>query len=227
MIATGDEIVPPEQRPGPGQVRNINHHALRAMIAAEGGITVDFGVIPDRRAPIERALTRALADADLVLFSGGSSVGAKDLTPLVIRHARRSEILIHGIRVKPGKPTLIARAAGKPIIGLPGHPVSALVIFELFAVPLLRILAGEPVEQSLTPRRRVVARLAAPIKSIAGRDDFVRVTVDWHGAEPVATPLGGGSAEIFSLVHADGLVRVAADAAMLAAGTTVEVRLFS
>jgi len=227
LIATGDEIVPPEQRPKPGQVRNINHHALRAMIAAEGGITVDFGVVPDRQVLIERALGRALRTADLVLISGGSSVGTKDLTPLVIRNAPRSAILVHGIRVKPGKPTLIARAAGRPIIGLPGHPVSALVIFEVFAVPLLRMLAGEPAARSLEPRRRTLARLAAPITSIAGRDDFARVTLEWHGAEPVATPIAGGSAEIFSLVHADGLVRVGRDVTNLAADSTVEVRLFS
>ncbi len=227
LIATGDEIVPPEQRPKPGQVRNINHHAVRAMIAAEGGITVDFGVVPDQRPRIERALRRALRDADMVLISGGSSVGTKDLTPIVIQSAPRSAILVHGIRIKPGKPTLIARAAGKPIIGLPGHPVSALVIFDIFAVPLLRRLAGEPAAASLAPRRRAVARLAEPITSIAGRDDFARVTLEWGDAELVATPLAGGSAEIFSLVHADGLVHVPRDATALPAGAAVEVRLFA
>ena len=226
VIATGDEIVPPEQRPGPGQVRNINHHALRALIASEGGVTVDFGVIPDRRALIERALARALRDADLVLISGGSSVGVKDLTPDVIRSAPRAAILVHGIRVKPGKPTLIARAAGKPIIGLPGHPVSALVIFDVFALPTLRLIAGEPAEEAFAPRRRTVARLMEPIKSIAGRDDFVRVRVAWRDGAATATPLAGGSAEIVSLVHADGLVRVPRDATELPAGADVEVRVF-
>jgi molybdopterin molybdotransferase len=228
LIATGDEIVPPHVTPRPGQVRNVNQYALRALIAAEGGVPLDLGVLPDRRGRLARAFARALAEADAVLFSGGSSVGAKDLTPEVVRAAPRARILVHGIRVKPGKPTLIAEAAGKPVLGLPGNPTSALVIFALFGVPLLRRLGGEPTARALRPRRRAGARLAVPVASQPGRDDWVRVALEeTEDGIPLARPVPGGSGDIFSLVRADGLVRVPRAAAGLPAGTLVEVRLLS
>lgn len=226
LIATGDEIVPPHVTPKPGQVRSINQYALGAMIVAAGGIALDCGVIPDRCAAIARTLARALRDADAVLISGGSSVGVKDLTPMVIRTMPRAKILVHGIRVKPGKPTIIARAAGKPVLGLPGHPVSALVIFELFGAPLLRQIGGEPPAQALVPRWRVPARLTAPVVSQLGREDYVSVALEEDGDGWLARPLAGGSAEIFDLVHADGVVRIGPESARCAAGSPVVVRLF-
>lgn len=226
VIATGNEIVPPDVTPGPGQVRSINQYALRAMIAAEGGVAIDCGVIPDRRAAIASAFTRALRDADLVLFSGGSSVGLKDLTPAVIGAARRARILVHGIRIKPGKPTLIARVGATPVVGLPGHPVSALVVFEIFAAPLLRRLGGEPIADAFTARMRIPARLATTITSTVGRDDFVRVRLESRNGEWLAHPASGGSAEITSLVHADGMVRVDAATVTLEAGSPVVVQRF-
>ena len=161
MIATGNEIVPPDVTPKPGQVRSINQYALRAMIAAEGGVAIDLGVIPDRIAAITRAVTRALRIADVVMLSGGSSVGTKDLTPRVIRTLPRARILVHGVRIKPGKPMLIAQVGATPVLGLPGHPVSALVVFEIFGAPLVRRLGGEPEAQAFTPRAWVPARLPA------------------------------------------------------------------
>jgi molybdopterin molybdotransferase len=226
VIATGNEIVPPDVTPGPGQVRSINQYALRAMIAAEGGEAVDLGVIPDRRAAITHAFTRALRRADLVLFSGGSSVGIKDLTPAVVGAAPRARILVHGIRIKPGKPTLIARVGTTPVLGLPGHPVSALVVFEIFGAPLLRRLGGEPIAAAFTARMRVPARLASTITSAAGRDDFVRVRLESREDAWLAHPTSGGSAEIMSLVHADGMVRVDAATVTLEAGSPVVVQRF-
>ncbi len=226
VIATGDEIVPPHVRPGPGQVRNVNQYALRAMIEAEGGQPVDLGVLPDRRPVIQRALERALRDADLVLMSGGSSVGIKDHTPAVVRAVRGSKILVHGIRLKPGKPTLIARARRKPILGLPGNPTSALVIFELFGVPLLRRLGGEPLAQAFSPRHQRAARLATAIQSQAGREDWIRVALEeTPRGDPIAHPVTGGSGEIFSFVRADGMVRIPPKSRGLAARTSVQVRL--
>ena len=226
VIATGDEIVGPDVTPRPGQVRNVNQYALRALITAAGGDPVDLGVLPDREAVITRALRRALATADAVLLSGGSSVGTKDLTPAVVARMPRARLLVHGIRIKPGKPTLIARAAGKPVIGLPGNPTSALVIFEVFAVPLIRRLAGEPDAAAFAPRRAVPAALAEAIPSATGREDWVRVALT-PGADGglVARPVAGGSGDIVSFIRADGLVRVPADAAELAAGAAVTVRL--
>lgn len=226
IIATGNEIVPPDETPKPGQVRSINQYALRAMVMAEGGDAIDLGVVPDRRAEITRALTRALRGADLVLLSGGSSVGVKDLTPAVIRGLPRATVLAHGIRIKPGKPTLIARVGATPVLGLPGHPVSALVVFEIFGAPLVRRLGGEPEPDAFTPRVRIPARLAATIVSTVGRDDWVRVRLEECRGEWIAHPLTGGSAEIASFVHSDGMVRVAADVAALDAGASVVVQRF-
>jgi len=226
VIATGDEIVPPDVTPRPGQVRNVNHYALRALIAAEGGVAVDIGVLPDDRAVIARALARALRDADVVLMSGGSSVGVKDHTPAVVRGLRGARVLVHGIRVKPGKPTLIARVGRRAVLGLPGNPTSALVIFELFGVPLLRRVGGEPWGRALAPRPLVSAHLAAAVASQPGREDWIRVALaEGPDGRRLARPLAGGSGEIFSFVRADGLLRVPAESRGLAAGARVEVRL--
>lgn len=226
VLATGDEIVPPHVTPKPGQVRNVNQYALRALITANGGEPVDFGVLPDREAVLRTALRRALARADLVVMSGGSSVGTKDLTPAVVAAMPRARILVHGIRVKPGKPTLIAHAAGKPIVGLPGNPTSALVIFHVFALPLLRLLGGEPAAAAFAPRRAAVAELAAPIGSLVGREDWIRVTVEADDAGNLrASPVAGGSGDIVGFVRADGLVRVAAELDGIPAGSRVLVDL--
>jgi molybdopterin molybdotransferase len=226
VIATGNEIVPPDVTPKPGQVRSINQYALRAMIAAEGGVAIDLGVIPDRIAAITRAVTRALRIADVVMLSGGSSVGTKDLTPRVIGTLPRARILVHGVRIKPGKPMLIAQVGATPVLGLPGHPVSALVVFEIFGAPLVRRLGGEPEAQAFTPRAWVPARLAAAVGSTLGRDDWVRVRLEAHDGEWLAHPLAGGSAEIASFVHADGMIRVPAATAALDTGMAVVVQRF-
>ncbi len=228
VIATGDEIVPPTVTPKPGQVRNVNQYALRALITAAGCSPVDFGVLPDREATIRAAMRTALVKADAVLVSGGSSVGTKDLTPAVVAAMPRARILVHGIRIKPGKPTLIARAAGKPIIGLPGNPTSALVIFHVFALPLLRLLGGEPPAAAFAPQRTVRARLSEAVASLAGREDWVRVALATNGdGEVVAHPVAGGSGDIVGFVRADGLVRIPAATATLAAGARVPVVLIA
>jgi len=226
VIATGDEIVGPDVTPRPGQVRNVNQYALRALITAAGGDPLDLGVLPDREAVIARALRRALGEADAVLISGGSSVGSKDLTPTVVTSMPRARILVHGVRIKPGKPMLIAHAGATAVIGLPGNPTSALVIFELFAVPLIRRLGGEPDAAAFAPRRSRRAILAETIVSAAGREDHVRVALaEASDGTMRAQPLAGGSGDIVSFVRADGLVRVPADTTALAAGSPINVRL--
>ena len=226
VIATGDEIVAPDVVPGLGQVRNVNQYAIRALIAAAGGIAVDFGVLPDRESVIKAAMRRALRQADAVLISGGSSVGTKDLTPAVVAAMPSARLLVHGIRIKPGKPTLIARAAGKPIVGLPGNPTSALVIFHVFALPLIRRLGGEAIDAAFTPERSVRATMSKSVPSLAGREDWVRVALaTGENGAVVATPVAGGSGDIVGFVRADGLVRIAADVAALAPGDAVQVAL--
>ena len=225
LLSTGDEIVPPETTPRPGQVRNINEYSLIAMATEAGAVVTDFGVVRDRREDLQRLLARALTRHDTVLISGGSSVGAKDITLDVITSFPRAEIIFHGISVAPGKPTILARALDKPVMGLPGHPQSALVIFDLFGAPLLRVLGGEDPATVFVPQRTVRARLSQNVASQPGREDYVRVTVIERDGERVATPMAGKSGAIFNLVKADGLVRIAASAEGLEAGADVEVIL--
>jgi molybdopterin molybdotransferase len=239
LLATGDEIVPPDATPRPGQVRNVNQYSLRAMIAEAGGVPWDLGLVPDRPERLRTALRRALGRADVVMLSGGSSVGAKDMTLEVIGSLPGAEILFHGISIAPGKPTILARAggagraarAGLPVLGLPGHPVSALVIFHRFGAPLVRIVGGEPPATAFAPARVARAVLGTNVDSQPGREDYVRVVLEGRaeaggGTPPVARPIAAKSAAIFSLVRADGMIRVPLEAEGLEAGTEVEVMLF-
>jgi molybdopterin molybdotransferase len=226
LIATGDEIVPPEKQPRPGQVRNINQFSLAAMVGEAGAEVTDYGVVPDRADKLRKSLATALARCDVVLLSGGSSVGVKDLTTDVLTSFPKSEIVFHGISVAPGKPTILARALGKPVVGLPGHPVSALVIFDLFAAPLLRVLGGEDPSGVFVPPRTVRARLSQNIASQPGREDYVRVRLAEVNGGLLATPLPGQSGAIFNLVSADGLVCIPASAEGLDDGTDVDVIRF-
>ncbi|MEO2166677.1 MAG: gephyrin-like molybdotransferase Glp [bacterium] len=175
LIGTGDEIVDPATEPAPGQVRNINQYSLRAMAEAAGAEVLDLGVCRDDPVAFEKILAEALTTADAVFVSGGSSVGVKDMTLDVIAALPETELVFHGISVAPGKPTILALvgAAGqqRPIIGLPGHPVSALVIFAVFGLPVLRLMSGESAAVAFAPRTRVRARLLRNIDSAPGRED--------------------------------------------------------
>jgi molybdopterin molybdotransferase len=225
LVSTGDEIVRPNVKPQPGQVRNINAYSLTAMASEAGATVTDLGVVRDQRQVLQRALSRALSKHDVVLVSGGSSVGTKDITLEVIGSFRRSEIIFHGISLAPGKPTILARALGKPVLGLPGHPQSALVVFELFGAPLLRVLGGEDVSGVFAPQRTVRAHLSQNVASQPGREDYVRVTLHEDAGQRTATPMAGKSGAIFNLVKADGLVRIPASAEGLDEGSEVEVIL--
>lgn len=226
LISTGDEIVPPDQTPKPGQIRNVNQYSLRAMIAEAGGEPLDLGVVKDDRTAFEKAMAEALKAADIVMISGGSSVGIKDMTVDVICSFPRSEIFFHGISIAPGKPTIFAKAAGKPVMGLPGHPVSALVVFALFGAPLIRMVGGEPAVTAFAPSRLTRATLAQNVASAPGREDYIRVTLEYYDGKPVAQPLPGKSGAIFSLVKADGMICIPHDEEGKEAGEEVEVILF-
>lgn len=227
LISTGDEIVPPQETPRPGQIRNVNQYALRAMIEEAGGMVLDLGVVRDRPEELRAALTQALERTDLVFLSGGSSVGTKDMSLEVITSFPDSEVIFHGISYAPGKPTILARALGRPILGLPGHPVSALVTFRLFGAPLIRMLGGESAESAFAHDRRTRAVLARNVPSEPGREDYIRVTLETDSSgRRLARPVPGKSGAIFSLVRADGMVRIPLEAEGLEAGEEVEVLLF-
>ena len=226
LISTGDEIVDADTNPLPGQVRNINQHSLAGLIEECGGELKDWGVIRDDRAALTKSIGEALEWSDLVLLSGGSSMGAKDIALETILSFPDSEFIFHGISISPGKPTIFARARGKPILGLPGYPVSALVIFDLFAAPLIRRLGGQEVSAINRFTKTLRATLKTNISSQVGREDYIRVTLERDAERFLATPLPTKSGAIFTLVKADGMVRIDLNQDGLEQGEEVEVILF-
>ena len=218
IISTGDEVVAPETATlVPGQVRDATASALAALVADAGGEPVLAGIVDDEPGALKGRLTEVLADADLVVVSAGSSVGARDETAGAV--AAVGEIWCHGLAIKPGKPTLLADCGGVPLIGLPGNPLSALVVFGQVGVPLLWRLSGcdHP-----PPAPATRARLARDLASAAGRLDIVQVTV----RDGVVEPLFGPSALLSVLTRADGYLTVPEPATGLDAGTEVEVTLY-
>jgi molybdopterin molybdotransferase len=226
LISTGDEIVEVEAEPLPGQVRNINQHSLAGLVEEHGAELEDFGVVRDDRDALAHTLSQALERADLVLLSGGSSVGARDIASDVILSFPTAEMHFHGISVSPGKPTIFATVAGKPVLGLPGYPVSALVIFDLFAAPLIRNIGGEAAATAGQFRSTTRAILKTNVASQPGREDYVRVSLTKVENQLYATPLPNKSGAIFTLVKADGMIRIDLNQEGIEAGEEVEVILF-
>jgi len=224
ILATGDEIVAAERAPEGGQVRDVNSYTLAALVRQEGGEPRAGGIVADVYETLLAALRGARRDADLVLVSGGSSVGAKDAVARAIGELGRPGVIVHGVSIKPGKPTILALVDGTPIIGLPGHPVSGMVIFDVFVRDMLRGLAGRA---DARPFGRVVrARLMHPIPSAGVREDHIRVFLEQRDGEMRAVPVLGKSGIITTMTRADGIVVVPMGQRMLDAGTGVDVHLF-
>jgi len=226
LISTGDEIVDAETEPRPGQVRNINQHSLAGLIEECGAELNDLGVVRDDREALIQTLRRAIDWGDLVLLSGGSSVGARDIAMDAILSLPNAEMVFHGISVSPGKPTIFAKAAGKPLLGLPGYPVSALVIYDLFAAPLIRILGGEDPKTASQFEKTTRAVLKINVASQIGREDYIRVSLVEDNGKLYATPLPSKSGAIFTLVKADGMIRIDLNQEGIEQGEEVEVILF-
>ena len=201
----------------PGQVRDACAPALAGLVREAGGEPVLRGIVPDDAAELERVLAAAVAEDDMVVVSAGSSVGARDLTATVA--ARLGEVVCHGLAIRPGKPTLLADCGGVPLVGLPGNPRSALVVFRLVGVPLVRTVAGITAP---APAAHVRASLGRDVPSAAGRLDVVQVEL----ADGVATPLFGSSALLGPMVRADGWFCVAEADTGLGAGSEIEVTLY-
>ncbi len=223
IISTGDELVPVASTPRPGQIRDVNSHTLACMARQAGAHAHSLGLVPDRRAELESALARSLAENDVVFISGGSSIGTRDLTIEVLESLADSEILAHGVSISPGKPTILARVGGKAVLGLPGQVTSAQIVMLVFGQPLLEHLGGDA--GAFDPARRVMrpARLGANLSSKPGREDYVRVRLEEHGGEPVAIPRLGKSGLLRTMLDADGLVRLSASLEGMSAGQTVDV----
>jgi len=223
IVSGGDELVDPEQTPAPGQIRDINSYTLAALVKRGGHTPVLVGVFPDEYGALEQASHTALADNDVLILSAGSSVSARDMTAQVVDSLGRPGVLVHGVSLKPGKPTILAVCGDKAVFGLPGNPVSCMVTYDLFVAPTLAHLSG-----AATPPSRVIsARLTRNIASATGREDYVQVRLDRHPDGGLdAVPIFGKSNLIFTLVRADGMLKVPLDAGGLNAGAQVEVVLF-
>jgi molybdopterin molybdotransferase len=224
IMATGDEVVPPGRPIQAGQVRDMNSAALAGAVAASGGEPVLLGIVADEQRAVETALRDAVRNADMVIISGGSSVGERDVVAEAIATLGAPGIVVHGIAIRPGKPTVLAAAGRVPVIGLPGNPVSALVIFDLFAKPVLQMMLG--VDPSTHPWDQVQARLAAPMRGAPGREDHRRVSLEARSDGIWASPLPAGSQVMTSLVRADGLATVGPDESY-APGDVIWVRLLA
>jgi molybdopterin molybdotransferase len=216
IISTGNELVPVTAVPDPGRVRDINSFLAGAFLRARGCKPLLFGIVGDDRDELRKAISGALSRCDAVLLSGGSSKDERDLTADLI--SERGEVLVHGISIAPGKPTIIGRAEGKPVIGLPGHPASAYVVLLVIAGPLLAAMTGREDMQVRTEKKV----LAENIPSARGREDYVRVRMSGDAAFPEF----GKSGLMNTLIRSAGLVRIPAGSEGVEEGEIVEVLLW-
>lgn len=220
IISTGDEVVPPSTKELlPGQVRDATASALAALVTDAGGEPSLRGIVPDDVDALTKTLESALQDSDFIVVSAGSSVGARDETTAAVEALGGPGVYCHGLAVKPGKPTLLAECSDVPVIGLPGNPLSALVVFRLVGLPILRLVGGIT-RPPADPTRS--ATLSRAVASAAGRLDVVQVQV----RDDVATPLFGFSALLSILTTADGYVVIPEAATGLESGTDVTVTMY-
>ncbi len=225
ILATGDEIVPYPQTPPPGKIRNINNIALFSQAQNSGAIASDYGIVSDIESHFRREVKRAIDENDLVIFSGGSSVGMRDLGERVIESLGDPGILIHGVALKPGKPIIIGLNGKTPLFGLPGHPVSAMVCFDFFVKPVIDILSGIDLSTP-EPLPTLTAHLDRNINSAPGRLDLIRVQLIqkeevWH-----AIPILGKSGSISTLSRAQGYFLIDEKSQGVTENTEVEVYVY-
>ncbi|MCJ7603872.1 MAG: molybdopterin molybdotransferase MoeA [Desulfobulbaceae bacterium] len=225
IISTGDELVEPGRKLAAGQIRDINTTTLTALVNEAGAIALPLGIIGDNfdqmlntcRAAVDRPV-------DMLLLSGGSSVGNRDFTLAVFKELDQTDILAHGVSIRPGKPTILARRNNCALFGLPGHVASAMVVFYLFVRPLLRRFCGS----DHAGLQHIVATTGEQIPSAIGREEYVRVRLQQHdgGLLPVAYPVYGKSGLLKPLVASDGLLIVGRDCEGMEKGEQAEVILF-
>ncbi|UCD86580.1 MAG: molybdopterin molybdotransferase MoeA [Desulfobacterales bacterium] len=225
VISSGDEIVPIEQTPSLSQLRDVNAHTLSGLIRLSGGIPRYLGIARDNFDELYGFCKDALAQADMVLISGGSSVGSRDFTIDVIEALPEAEILVHGVSISPGKPTILASSEQKPIWGLPGQVTSTMVVFHVMVRPVLEKMGGLS-EDRLAREHEVSAVLSRNLASVQGREDYVRVRLVRQENQTYAEPILGKSGLIHTMVKADGLIKIDMNSEGLDKGTPVKVVLF-
>ncbi|TGD98416.1 molybdopterin biosynthesis protein [Methylobacterium nonmethylotrophicum] len=219
ILSTGDELVAPGRPLGPGKLYDSNGAIVAASVTENGGVALPAGIVPDDEAALERALRAALATADLVVLSGGTSKGAGDVSHRILSRLGEPGILVHGVALKPGKPLCLAKAGDVPVVVLPGFPTSAMFTFHEFVVPLIRALAGLPAREE----ESVAARLPQRLGSELGRTEYVMAALSRGADGFVALPLAKGSGAVTAFSQADGFFAVPANRGGIEAGETVRV----
>ncbi|MFN8373579.1 MAG: gephyrin-like molybdotransferase Glp [Anaerolineae bacterium] len=222
LLSSGDELIPPDETPQLAQIRDINAHTLAALLTEAGAEPVLLGIARDELDDFRAKAQAGFERCDMLVITAGSSVSTRDLTVEVVAGLGSPGVLQHGLAVKPGKPTIIALCEGKPVIGLPGNPVSAFLVGRQLILPMIQRFLGEKVG----PKGVVRAILSANIASSSGREDTVPVKLVERDGKMFAEPVFGKSNLIFTLVNADGLVIIPLNLTGLKAGTEVEVTLF-
>ena len=223
VISSGDEVIPIDRKPEPGQIRDANGHAISALVRASGAEPILFDIVPDDLGMLTEAVKTGLDQADVVTLSGGSSVGSRDLMVEAVSGLADVKILAHGVAIRPGKPTLLADAKGKAVIGLPGHPVSALIVAQIFLAPFLGYLQGRMLEKGPLGHRTKAA-LATSIHSTIGLEEYIRVRLSPDGEDSyTASPVFGKSGMLSTMVKADGIVVIPMNAEGFSRGEVVKV----
>jgi len=223
VISTGDEIVPVNEIPGHGQIRDINTYTLANQVRAAGGVPVPLGIVRDNFNDLFETCTTALTQSDMVLISGGSSVGTRDFTIEVLAALPDAGILVHGISISPGKPTILAKSRNQALWGLPGHVVSAMVVFEVVVRPFIEHIAGLAGQHKKVIKPSAI--LSRNLSSAQGRIDYVRVRLVEKEGVLWAEPILGKSGLIRTMVKADGLIEIGINSEGLDKGTKVDVLL--
>jgi molybdopterin molybdotransferase len=226
IISTGDEIVPADKPVKPGQVRDINSYTLAGLILDVGGGPARKGIFNDSYDVIRGAVETSLKDSEMVLITGGSSVGTKDMTAKVINDLGKPGVLFHGVSLKPGKPMMGGVIERIPVFGLPGHPAAVNVCFEIFVRPVLDIQSGVNRKRFRIGKKTISARISRNISSSAGREEHIGVVLEERGEEIWAVPLLGKSGLITTLTRADGTAVIPLRKLGVQAGDLVDVRLF-
>jgi molybdopterin molybdotransferase len=225
IISTGDEIVPPEQPAGLGQVKDINSYTLSGFVQEAGGQARLYGIIADNYELLKKTIQKSVLENHITLVSGGSSVGTKDFTWRILDELGEPGILFHGISIKPGKPTLAAVAGEKLIFGLPGHPASALTAYHLLAAELVKWggYFNHPLAEA---KNKIKAQLTKGIASATGRKDYIPVLLTKDGEDWLAAPLLGKSGLILPLVKSDGYLVIPLHSGGLEPGDVVSVTIW-
>ncbi|HZG86852.1 gephyrin-like molybdotransferase Glp [Paenibacillus sp.] len=222
LLSTGDEIVPPETRTlAPGEVRDVNRVMIAGRLREAGAEVIDGGIVRDDLELFVRRARELFEQSDMLIISGGSSVGSRDFTVQALEALGEPGVLVHGVATKPGKPTIIGKAQGRPVVGLPGHPVSALIMLDVLGLPIVRRIRGER-PQSFDDRLR--ARLTRNVASAVGRTDYIRVKLEQREDGLWAAPVFGKSGLISTMAQSDGIGEIPANKEGMLEGEWIQVK---